>query len=1033
MRLSVAGPNDEMLLNQRAATHLSEQQQRIWRTTDRLFAALLVFQWVGAMAAAIWISPWTWIGSTSSVNMHVWIAIVLGFGIISLPVYLARYQPGRTLTRHVIAIAQMLMGALLIHLTGGRIETHFHVFGSLAFLAFYRDWRVLVTATVVVALDHLLRGLLWPESVFGTSNAGNWRWLEHAGWVVFEDIILVLACLRGRKEMTDIARRQAELELTHDRIELTVQDRTKSLHEAQQRFTSAFDNAAIGMALVSSDGRWLQVNRSLCEIVGYLPADLLSSTFQAITHPEDLEKDLSFVAQMVEGTIRTYQMEKRYLHKQGHYVWVLLSVSLVRDSQEQPLYFIAQVEDIAQRKLAERELVRSREAAESANRSKSEFLANMSHEIRTPMNGIIGMTELALDTDLNVIQRDYVQTVRTSAHVLLTIINDILDFSKIEAGKLDLDQVDFPLRTTMGSTIKTLAQRAHEKGLELAWQVGPDVPDALIGDPIRLRQVLVNLVGNSLKFTEKGEVVVQVTLVSSDSKEAIVRFAIRDTGIGIPKDKQGVIFDAFSQADGSTTRKYGGTGLGLSISAQLVRMMNGQIGVDSVMGEGSTFHFTARFALGQEIPAMQDRPPVLEDMPVLIVDDNEPNRRILHDTLKHWNMRPVAVESGELGFKALREASAKGKPYRMVLLDVCMPDMDGYEVAKQLQANPDFGRPAVLLLTSAYQRGDGVRGQSLGVAACLIKPVEPEELYDNMLHALNLSNHMQRLSGVELEQVIAPNTQGWKVLLAEDNAINQKVAIGILSKLGHTILLASDGKQALEILAEQSVDLILMDVQMPILDGFETTGIIREREKKNGGHLPIVAMTAHAMKGDRERCLDAGMDNYLTKPVRSEELQRVMGEVMKEFAASEVVKTTVVEDPGVEIFDRKLALDQMGGDAQLLDEIAEMFVKDSTDYLQNLRDAAQNGDTQGMSRSAHTLKGALGYLGARRAQSAAQALETMAHSDPENAELWRTHEAVMEAVHELLPIVRAFVGLPLAELGGEDRFALSPVGKVGGR
>ncbi len=1002
-----------------AAKYLAEHQQIIWRHTDRLFARLLAFQWLASVAIAIWVSPFTWIGSTSAIHFHVWIAVLLGGGIISLPLLLAWKQPGRTATRHIIGISQMMMGILLIHLTGGRIETHFHIFGSLAFLAFYRDWRVLISASAVVALDHLLRGFFWPQSVFGTTTVEAWRWLEHSGWVVFEDVFLILACLRSLHEMQAIARRQAELQATQAKIEATVEERTQSLHEMQRRFSSAFDNAAIGMALVSPEGRWVEVNKALCRIIDYTPAELLAIDFQAITHPDDLQQDLQLARRLIEGSAETYQLEKRYFHKQGHAVWVLLSVSLVRDSDGRPLYFIAQIQDISQRREAEAESAKARQAAEAANRAKSEFLANMSHEIRTPMNGIIGMCELALDTDLSEVQRDYLQTVRSSAHVLLTVINDILDFSKIEAGKLDLDCIVFPLRSTLGSTLKTLAYRAHEKGLELAWKISPNVPDDLVGDPVRLRQIVVNLVGNSLKFTEQGEVVVTVCLESEKSgaiapiegQPLQLYFEVRDTGIGIPADKQRLIFQAFAQADGSTTRRYGGTGLGLSISAQLVRMMGGTLAVDSSLGEGSSFHFTAPFSLSDQPPLRFDPPPTLQNVPVLIVDDNATNRRILRETVANWGMKPTDVSSGEAALAALRQSMSESHPFHLMLLDVCMPDVDGFDVVESIRdewQSPE--RPAIMLLTSANQAGDAARSRELGIAACLIKPVQPDELLENILRALHLGSRKSVVS--PSVPTIAAAGPSQRILLVEDNAVNQRVARGILEKLGHHVTISNNGQEAVDALQRQSFDVVFMDVQMPIMDGFEATGAIREREKETGERLPIIGMTAHAMKGDRERCLNSGMDDYLAKPVQVEEVRRALANVM-ERRTVEICEVPQAETTS-NSFDSKVALERLAGDEGLLHEVCEIFLREAPQFMLDLDQAVASGELRSMGRAAHTLKGAVAYLGVQEVYAAAQKLEDRTQSGNSISSLspivWNLHDSMRRFIPALTEFVESHSG-----------------------
>jgi PAS domain S-box-containing protein len=880
----------------RADQLMEEQRQALFRRTDRMFALLMVVQWVAGIAAAVWISPYTWTGTLHYTHPHVWAAVLLGGALSALPIGLALTRPGHTSTRYVIAVAQMLWSALLIHLSGGRIETHFHVFGSLAFLAAYRDWRVLIVAALVVAVDHFLRGVYWPQSVFGVLSAGPWRWGEHAAWVVFEDIVLIYLCVSGLRDMRDMATQRAALE-ANEHIEGIVRDRTaalvasqESLRESQARFRGAFDNAAVGMALVGINGRWLLVNRALCGIVGYREAELLATTFQALTHRDDLDEDLGYVDRMLRGEISHYEMEKRYIHKLGHVVWIALSVSMVRDANRQPQYFVSEIIDITERKRVHDELERARDAAEAANRAKSDFLANMSHEIRTPMNGIIGMTDLALDTDLNAEQRDFLQTVKASADALLTIINDILDFSKIEAGKMQLEEMPFDLRGCLEDTVRVLAARAHEKNLELTCRLGASAPEHVVGDSGRLRQVLLNLIGNAIKFTEHGEVAVEVEAggdqgddgrtASADGAVAL-HFRVRDTGIGIPIDKQQQVFEAFEQADGSMARRYGGTGLGLAISTRIVKLMGGRLWVDSVPGSGSTFQFSARLrpaAAGSVRPA-----PVvatdLEDLPVLVVDDNHTNRRILEETLRRWHMRPTVVSSGAAALAALRAAADAVHPFRLALLDVQMPEMDGYALAEAMAAAPELSPPPIIMLSSAGPLFDPADASRRGIRRCLGKPVRQADLRDAVAAVLaRVQPRTGRRAGARRKSAERPASapRALRILIAEDNPVNRKVAVRLLERAGHTVVLAVNGHEAVSLFEQTPVDLILMDVQMPEMDGFEATAAIRAREHGSGRRVPIVAMTARAMAGDEARCLAAGMDGYVSKPIDPQTLcQRV--------------------------------------------------------------------------------------------------------------------------------------------------------------
>ena len=1235
----------------------------------------MVLQWLAGIATAFLVSPRTWIGEQSQTHPHVWAAIFFGGIISALPVFLSLTRPGETLTRHIIAVGQMLTSALLIHLSGGRIETHFHIFGSLAFLAFYRDWRVMATATLVITVDHFLRGVYWPQSVFGVLTASNWRWVEHAAWVVFEDVFLIMAIIQSRREMRGIAMNRAELEETNAIVESKVIERTaaltvahQELRSSEERFRTLSHSSPVGIVETDAAGDCLYTNPHWQSITGLTLEESLGEGWTRAIHPDDAA---AVVAewQEVAAEAREFNMEFRFQQASGDVRWVRAKSTVIRENGTvtghvrtvediteqrraeaerqviseivqgvttttnldelldlvwhsirkllyaencfvalhdpatdlmhfefwvdkvdpappplplgegvsshvlrtgQPLLltealkirlfeqgevkqsgsdsaswlgvplripqrtigvlvvqhyekknaysqrdidFLSSVGDqvalAIERKRAEEKLKRSearlaeaqqvarvgswewdvitrklswsdeefrlfgfspgefeptyehylscvhpdrhetvddidrgptqqksngsdsqviwpdgevrilhnrentladetgkiirlfgtsqdvtelrqkedelllaKSAAETATRTKSEFLANMSHEVRTPMNGVIGMTGLLLDTDLNAEQRKFAETIQSSGESLLTVINDILDFSKIEAGKLAFEELDFDLHDAVHGSLELLAQRAESKGLELACLLESNVPVHLRGDPGRLRQVLINFVGNAIKFTEDGEVVVTISLESQTEGDAFLRFEIKDTGIGIPEEAQSRLFQAFSQADGSTTRKYGGTGLGLAISKQLIERMHGTAGVKSVPGEGSLFWFTARLTkqpesahptlgIGEE----------LVDLRVLIVDDNETNCQILQHQTRAWKMRSGAATNAAEALAELRSARAAGDPYRLVLLDLQMPGTDGLTLARSIKGETELAGVRLVLLSSLGGRVGAEELKVAGIETCLVKPIKQSLLFDSIATVMageaadSITKAIKVSPPSSHPEVV---TQKLRILLAEDNTVNQQVAIGLLRKLGYRADAVADGTEVLEALQLIPYDVVLMDCQMPQLDGYDTTRRIRQLEQERTtpfdwkAPVHIIAMTANAMEGDREKCLNCGMNDYLSKPVRQDKLKAalegccVMGnrpdagatklesDAAQPEAATVASKVSLAEEP---LLDLSQLRDATDNEPATMRRLVGLYLTQTAPMLDELNVAIQTKSTGDVARLAHKLVG----------------------------------------------------------------------------
>ena len=815
-----------------------------------------------------------------------------------------------------------------------------------------------------------------------------------------------------------IQRRDLALQNANDDLETRVQQRTAELEseiverkqaEIDSHWKTAFleaqsDAILDGILVVDGKGKRIFRNQQFLRIwkVPQEIADGTSKTTQLefaasqtkdpekylervrylYAHPDETDRDESG---LIDGTVLD-RYSAPVLGKDGKFygrIWAFRDITEWRQNEDA--------------------LRCAKEAAEVASRAKSEFLANMSHEIRTPLNGVIGMTDLALDSQPETEQREYLETIKSSADSLLSVINDILDFSKIEAGKMELELIDFNLRDCLEEAMRPLALRADSKGIELLCEIAPDVPEMFEGDSSRLRQVILNLVSNAIKFTAVGEVYLAVEM--ADGENGNVRFSVTDTGIGIPADKQEAIFHPFVQADTSTTRNYGGTGLGLTICTRLVSMMGGKIWFESEVGRGSQFHFSVQMKALEirEKPRVILSTDKLRGVSVLIVDDNATNRGILLGVLGRCEMRMCDVENGEQALTELISAKAAGDPYQLILTDMHMPNMDGFGLVQKIRDTPGLSTAAIMMLTSAGYRDDTERCRQLGINSYLLKPIQQRELLTAILKVLDLGT-LAPLSATTVQRKAVPAVASLHILLAEDNRVNQVVASRMLEKMGHSIVVAANGIEALSLLAEQTFDLVLMDIQMPEMDGLTATQKIREGEAQGRSHIPIIAVTAHAMAGDRERCIDVGMDGYITKPLNAQGLKETIAAVIHGGPATPAECTETPEQDAAQdsapAWDIAESLERLGGDEKLLNEVVEIFLSEGSEQVASLRQAIANGDSVGIERTAHSLKGELGYLGISLVSQQASELEGMGRRRDLNksAELFAEFDTEMSAI-----------------------------------
>lgn len=757
-----------------------------------------------------------------------------------------------------------------------------------------------------------------------------------------------------------------------------------ALKESEEKYRSIFENASEGIFQITPDGKFITANPSLAKILGYDSAEELIETITNINEQlyvdpyksDEFRKNIERVGS-IEG------FETQFFRKDRQIIHVSINAHAIQDENLEVLYYEGILEDITQKKHAE-ELKIAKEAAEAATRAKSEFLANMSHEIRTPMNAIIGLTDLALKTNLTPKQFDYLSKIQYSAHSLLGIINDILDFSKIEAGKLHIEATEFDLQEVLDNLSDIFSAKASEKKIDIVISCNQDVPRYLIGDPLRLRQVLTNLLGNAIKFTEKGEVLVKTSLICKEDHRVRLRFMVRDSGIGIPREHLSKLFVPFSQADTSTTRRFGGTGLGLTISKRIVEMMNGEIYAESEPDRGSAFYFTAEFGLQTE---KKDKifkvPKALHGMKILIVDDNATSRIIFQDILQSFGFEADAVESGYEAIEKVEQS--EDNPYHLIIMDWMMPNLDGIATLRKIRKNPRFSDIPIILMT-AYGREEVIQqAEAAGVNAFLIKPIKQSVLFDTIMEVFGQARTYgsSMVSDRKLDLLSLESLKGSKILLVEDNAINQQVAMEILSNAGIEVATANNGREAIQAVAEMTpYDAVLMDVQMPEIDGYEATRFIREDLMLKD--LPIIAMTAHAMKGDREKCLKAGMNDYITKPINTDQLFTTLARWIKKPKIQQIETATnppsqiiphydfPISLPGIDIDS---CLKRIGGNHILFAKLLIEFTKNYATAADDIKNAIERGDFESARQLVHTIKGIAGNFSAKDLYAASLNLE----------------------------------------------------------
>jgi len=762
----------------------------------------------------------------------------------------------------------------------------------------------------------------------------------------------------------------------------------QALRQAEEKYRAIYENSLEGIFQTTRDGHFLSANPALARMYGYGSPDEVVAALTDIEHQlyVDPQRREDFSRLMREqGEVGGF--ESRIHRKDRSVVWISESARTVRDADGNFRYYEGIVEDVTARKQAEIERERAREAALESARTKAQFLANMSHEIRTPMNAITGMTGLLGDTRLTKEQREYVETILNSTESLLGIINDILDFSKVEAGKLSLEVIDFELRETVESSIEMLAERAHKKKIDLACWVEPNVPGQLRGDPVRLRQILTNLVSNAVKFTEKGEVLVHVTRWKEEQDRVVVRFEVKDTGIGIALDALARIFQEFTQADGSTTRKYGGTGLGLTISKQLASLMGGEIGVESTPGQGSTFWVNVPLerqpASGEAIlPSASE---ALKGLRLLLVNHTPSLRQILQQQFEGWKIQADFAASAAEAMERITDAAIAGRPYPVLIIDVDLPDMDGLSLAQNLKSNPAFASSRIVMVTTLLNRLPTQTMKATGIAACLVKPIRQARLLECLNDVMGASGAISALSsegGREIPTPL-PKDVNVRILLAEDNVVNQRVALKQLKKLGFSADAVSNGNEVLSVLQKVPYDIIIMDCQMPEMDGYEVTRRIRQSGSDSYIHLRsapyIIALTANAMRGDRERCLSIGMNDYLTKPLHLRDLESVLQRALLRLQPASVAPLPLEAKPLPEDLDCAVVngLKELRepGQPDPLSELLELFFRDAEPRLKQMELAVTSGDMPKLAAAAHTLKGSASNLGARRLSALCASLE----------------------------------------------------------